>query len=186
MFYCNIIRKFTRSTSWIAVIAMLFLVFGCGGTTVHNHYCDERLVAARTSVTSQSNPPSPVASQSNPSVLQPSTPPPPNSASLSPPEQTYTPPPPVPTYTPPPPSCGKDTKSCRDMYEIYEKCYSAGIGKTSKFCSNLAVKIYEGLDIQDTEAKKTLSLYCGVSCNEAAKNQEKESYCTFSRKRCKK
>ncbi|KOR32128.1 hypothetical protein TI05_09230 [Achromatium sp. WMS3] len=165
---------------------MLFLVFGCG-TTVHNHYCDERLVAARTSVTSQSNPPSPVASQSNPSVLQPSTPPPPpNSASLSPPEQTYTPPPPVPTYTQPPPSCGKDTKSCRDMYEIYEKCYSAGIGKTSKFCSNLAVKIYESIDIQDTEMKKTLSLYCGVSCNEAAKNQEKESYCTFSRKRCKK
>ncbi|KOR32127.1 hypothetical protein TI05_09225 [Achromatium sp. WMS3] len=89
------------------------------------------------------------------------------------------------------PKCKSDTSggrsnACRSLYEIYSKCYGAGIGKTSRFCANLSIKLYEGLDIEDEEMKKKLSLYCGMSCNEAAKKNIKQPFSDFRRQYCNK
>lgn len=77
------------------------------------------------------------------------------------------------------------SQSCQSLYKIYKQCYKAGIGETSKNCASLSANLYQGLNTGDKDFEASVSLFCGLACNEAAQLKKISPYSNFNSQYCK-
>ncbi|MEW6220808.1 MAG: hypothetical protein AB1634_14925 [Thermodesulfobacteriota bacterium] len=78
-----------------------------------------------------------------------------------------------------------DTDSCTFMYEIYRRCFGAGIGESVDTCAEISAGIITKLsDSMSSELSSAVGLLCGIACAEGSRGSGLPAFDAFKAEYC--